>query len=375
MTRLPRSAVVALLLLLAGALVMRIPFYDTAPRPADNRDEMEWAWLGQSLIQDHSPSSWSLSPVYPSHVTVTMSDGGTAPYVHDWLDNPPLFGLVVGAAALAAGETTPQSVTSSALRWIPLLLSLVSLTLLFLLAWRYVRWWALLAGAVYAFSPWNAAASHLVEAETLMAPMLLGVLLLTPLRSRRALAGVLLLCFLAPLVKVVGIAVGGTALVVWALQRRWAAAAAAGVAAVAGIATYLLYGIAVNASLFNSILHYNASRHSSFITSAREFLGSWRAGLGPLVPLHDPLWYVGLVAAALLLLWGRRFLPLLAAIAAYTVVMGLTGPDATGELSRNGWYRITIVPLLAVAIACLAGATWQTLAHRRRAAPVTAAAV
>ena len=57
---LTRTRVGALLMLiLAVGLVLRLHDYTAAPRPSENVDGLAWAWAGLSLLQDHSPTSWS----------------------------------------------------------------------------------------------------------------------------------------------------------------------------------------------------------------------------------------------------------------------------------------------------------------------------
>jgi hypothetical protein len=221
--------------------------------------------------------------------------------------------------------------------------------------------------------------SHLVEAESLLAPMLLGALLLLLNgrgHPRRQLVWLLALCLLAPLVKVVGVSVGISVAVLLLLENRWRAAVAAVAAAVAGLLVYVAYGVAVNSSLFWSVIHAQGNRHGSFLVAGWEFLLSLRASLGFFVPLHDPFWYVGLlaVAAVAVFWWDRRAAFLVVPVAVYSAVMAATGPDRTGELVYDaGWYRITVYPLLFAAIAVIVSRLWAAR-HLTAGAPPPAQA-
>lgn len=343
--------------ILVLATVLRLHALTTSPPPSHNRDELEWAWAGQSLIVDHSPSSWSYLSAYRNPDDQRTFDGETLPYVHPWLDAPPLFALLVGDVAVAAGERTPESVRPQVIRWVPLVLSLVSLVLLNLLATRLIgRRWALLAALLYAVSPWNLQMAHAVEAESLLAPMLLGALLLVERRGRGAVAGLLAICVLAPMVKLVGMAIGAAMVPLLLVQRRRLDAAAAGAAALGGVGLYVLYGMAVDHRTFVAVIHADAARHGALIVSAWQFLASLKAGLGGFVPLHDPFWFAGLLAVAgTALYWrDRRFLTLIVPIAVYTAAMAFMAPSRRYELTYNaGWYRMTIYPLLFIAIAAV----------------------
>ncbi|MGD0832845.1 MAG: glycosyltransferase family 39 protein [Candidatus Dormibacteria bacterium] len=379
-TALRREALIGLLALLLVAGFVRLFEYTTTPEPAQNRDELAWAWTGQSLLETGTPSSWSYLPAYPAVGVQLTFDGTYMPYVHDWLDHPPLFALLVGGVAIDAGETTPQSVTPEVIRILPLLLSLLTLCLLFFLTRELVGdGWAWLAAVLFAFSPWMVEMSHLVEAESLLAPMLLGALLLLLNgrgHPRRQLVWLLALCLLAPLVKVVGVSVGISVAVLLLLENRWRAAVAAVAAAVAGLLVYVAYGVAVNSSLFWSVIHAQGNRHGSFLVAGWEFLLSLRASLGFFVPLHDPFWYVGLlaVAAVAVFWWDRRAAFLVVPVAVYSAVMAATGPDRTGELVYDaGWYRITVYPLLFAAIAVIVSRLWAAR-HLTAGAPPPAQA-
>jgi hypothetical protein len=191
--------IVAVLLLVG--LALRLDGYTSFPRFGANEDEVAWAWLGQSLWLHHWPASWSYLPEHLPVTVMQTSQGVLLPWVSPWLDHPPLFGLLVGGVALLGGERTPTEVGPAAIRLVPILLSMVTAWLLYLLAARHLgRATALVALAVFCLSPWMIDASRLVEAEWLLAPMLLGVLVLASHRGRLPTATLLALCVLAPLV-------------------------------------------------------------------------------------------------------------------------------------------------------------------------------
>src|SRR6202022_1948319 len=125
---LTRTRVGALLMLiLAVGLVLRLHDYTAAPRPSDNVDELAWTWAGLSLLQDHSPTSWSYLPAYGATFPLREPDNGRPlPGVHHWLDHPPLFALLIGGFAWLVGERQYSQVSDLASRLPVIALSLVT---------------------------------------------------------------------------------------------------------------------------------------------------------------------------------------------------------------------------------------------------------
>ena len=341
-------------LLIAG-LALRLHGYTSYPRFGANEDEVAWAWLGQSLWLYHWPASWSYLPEHLPVTAVATSQGVYLPWVSPWLDHPPLFGLLVGGAALLAGEHTPAEVGPSAIRLVPILLSILSGWLLYVLAARHLgRATALVALAVFCLSPWMISASRLVESEWLLAPMLLGVLVLASHRGRLPTALLLALCVLAPLVKVPGVIVGAAAAVALLTERRWAVAPLALLGAPIGIGLFAAYGAAVDWHQFVLVWQAQAARHTN-LTAGREFLFSGDAGLWNFVPFKDPFWTVGMVGLAVMLL--RRPLGTESripfAFAGYALLMTLTAGVEGAQY--YDWYRFAVDPLVCIGVGDLIG--------------------
>jgi hypothetical protein len=340
---------VAALLLLAG-LALRLHGYTSYPRFGANEDEVAWAWLGQSLWLYHWPASWSYLPEHLPVSVMATSKGVLLPWVSPWLDHPPLFGLLVGGVALLAGQHTPTEVGPAAIRLVPILLSMVTAWLLYLLAARHLgRTTAVVALAVFCLSPWMIDASRLVESEWLLAPMLLGVLVLASHRGRLPSAALLALCVLAPLVKVPGVIVGAAAAVALLTERRWVMAGLALFGAPVGIGLFAAYGAAVDWHQFVLVWQVQAARHASLV-AGRQFLFSGDAGLWNFVPLGDPLWTVGMVGLAMMLLRAplsaQARIPL--AFAGYALLMTLTAGSEGAQF--YDWYRFTVDPLCCIGV-------------------------
>ena len=361
--------------LAAGALTVRLLTYRTALPVSVNADEFAWTWAGQSLLRQGSPSSWSFLHVYAQSTPITLPyTQHTLPYVSGWLDHPPLFALLAGAAALLGGETRPESVTVDAIRLVPVVLSTATVMLLYLLLRRRFGMAAtVVAAAALAFTPAAVQASSLVEAEWLLAPLLLLALLAAD-RSMWLLLGV---CALAPLVKITGVSVGlaSAAYVVSADRKRWRLALACVAAAAGGFGLFAAYGAWVDWSHFIGVIQDQAARHTTNpATTAASFLFDARAGAGGAHAFNDPLWYIGLGALGLGIVAcavRRRWLALNALVLpvlVYAVVMALSKPTS-GASVVNGWYRIAIYPLVYAAAAWLAVSALQAAVRwRARAA-------
>ncbi len=371
----------AVILLLVGGFLLRWHNYTHDPALGSNGDEIAWAWLGQSLILHHWPASWSyLHEGLPLSVMRT-SYGVNLPYVSPFFDAPPLFGILVGYVALHFGQTTPQSVTAEYIRFVPMVLSILTAWLLYRVAERYLnRATALIALALFCLTPWMVEAGRLVQSEWLLAPMALGVLVLAGNRSFGATTVLLALCVLAPLVKVTGVIVGVAACIALLTERRWLVAGFALVSAPIGVGLFAAYGALVDWHQFLVTWHVQAARHTSPI-AGRFFIFAGEAGLWNFVPLNDPFWVVGMLGLASMTV-GRspgRHLRIPFTFAAYAVLMTVTASTEGAEY--YGWYRFTVDPLCYIGAGYLISQNipWLPWVQRRwakltRTAPVEAVA-
>lgn len=373
MTR--RALVVSGLLaaILVVALGLRLHGYTTDPAPAANYDGLGWAWQGQSLILQHVPHAWSWQTSYHPTAYVREPHGVWLPLVSPYFDHPPVFGLLVGGAALLAGEHTPGSVTEGVIRLVPIALSLLTILLLYLLVRRVTgrRWIGLAAAALFAVAPAMVLTGRLVESEALLTPVLLAAVILA-LRvrdgaGRWAVAGLVALCLLAPLVKEPGVIVPVIAAVILVFSsRRWLALLPIAGAAV-GLGLYLIYAAALDWPLFiATVLAEGKGRHAG-LDGFGNYFTSTDAGLGIFVPLADPVWYIGWVALAVLAVWRREWRPVAAAALLYGVLLACS---ASGKWPHwIGWYRIPDEPLMYAAtatVACLGlRFAWRSAARWR----------
>jgi len=348
-------------------LILRLVDYTVAPDRHDNPDELQFAWVGMSVLRGHAPTSWSYLPQYHPPAFLTTPDGLAWPLVSPWFDHPPLFGLLVGAAALLAGAADYASVTTAAIRLPSILLATACIPLGFVLARRVSgRVPAFLGSAIFATAPVAVLYGRSVEPEALLAPLLLVALvavhrLLTGEGGRGTLAVLLACCFLAPLAKVPGVAVGGTCAVVLLARGRPRAAAAAMFATLLGLLAFAAYGAAYDWGLFVAIFREQAA-HRLGVMGAVDFISD-PVGLNR--RLRDGWWLAGWLAVGIALFRSRsspaQWLLAWPAVA-YAATMLVMADD---RVTVFGWYRITIYPLIYLA----AGGLVQLVLRSRPSVP------
>jgi Dolichyl-phosphate-mannose-protein mannosyltransferase len=353
-------------------LGLRLWGYTSAPGVHDNPDDAQFAWAGLSLLQRHLPVSWSFFTDYPSRTFLVTHDGLRWPLVQPWLDQPPLFPLLIGGASWLGGV---RGFVDDAV-WIDrlpvVLLGAVSVPLLHLLGRRLLGRPSLLATTLYATGPGAVLFSRAVEPEAVLAVLLLLSLLAlhrigTGEAGRWSVVVLLGCCAVAPLFKVPGVAVGGIAAVVLVQQGRLRLAAAAVGAAVLGLLGFFAYGAAYDWNLFWAIWNRQSAQRVG-VLSGLLFVTA-PAGVNRL--FHDGWWLFGWLGVGALLAGfrrGPRMLLLAWPILAYAAAMLVM---ADNRVNGFGWYRITVYPLVYLAAGHLLWLAWRSASP----AVVTAVAV
>lgn len=345
------------------ALGLRLNDYSSAPAITDNGDELDWTWNGLGLITRGSPYGWSNVHVYPHPVPLVMG-GRFFEVVHPFLDHPPLFGLLTGAVAWLQGARQLTDVTASMIRPVPIALSGVALLLAYLLGRRVMGAAPAMIGVLLlATSPAAILLQRLVEAEALLAPLLLGALLLAhrvveqPGR-RAAAAGLLACCAVAPLVKVSGVAVPAIIIAITLGAGRWRMAAAALGAGLAGLGAFFAYGAFFDWNLFMRVITGSEARRYG-ILGVYQFIAAPAGPAGANQQLRDGWWLLGWLGLAMATAFERRPRVELITwpVVGYAVVIMLFAE----HISYYGWFRIAIYPLLYLGAGWLA---WRAISER-----------
>jgi 4-amino-4-deoxy-L-arabinose transferase-like glycosyltransferase len=364
-----------LVAVLGVGLGLRLHGYASDPPAAANFDGVGWAWDGQALWLHHTTAGWSYLPSYQNVTAVAVEHTGILlPGVSPYFDHPPLFGLLVGGAAVVAGERSPDQVTEAVIRLVPVGLSLLTIVLSYALVRRLTgrQWIGLLAAAALALSPAMVLTARLVESEALLTPLLLAALILA-LRVRDgaggwSVIGLLAVCVAAPLVKEPGIVVGVIAAAILLLSRRRRVALLPLGGMAAGVAVYLLFAAAIDWNLFTATVLAQGARRSSLWLAFGNFFTATTADLGGRAPFLDPVWFVGWPVLIGLAVWRREWRPVALAALLYAATIILLGD---GRIMKwNGWYRIPDEPLLYAAVVAapclLLRSVWARVAQRYR---------
>lgn len=350
----------------AAGLLLRLHGYADQPSITQNADELQFAWLGVSLLTTGVPTSWAYQGAYGAPVILHLH-GTTYPLVHPWFDHPPLFGLITGGAALLGGQRTFAAVDMSTVRLPVVLMGTACIPLVHELGRRVLGAGPAAAAAVLvAVSPPLVLMGRVAEPEALLAPLFLLALVfahsrLTGRTGAFGLAAIAAICVLAPLAKVTGLAIGGVLALVFLAAGRWREAAICAGAAVLSLVIFALYGAAFGWTQFAGAIAYQNS-HRSGVMSGLEFIGAFA---GNNHHLYDGWWLLGWlgIAAVAVARWraaegeprGEAWL-LAWPVAAYLAVIVILA-DQTW-VATYGWYRVAVYPLVYLAAAALA---WRLL--------------
>lgn len=196
------------LLTLVFTFILRAHNYEKTP-VSNHLDEMLYAWSGLYLIETGTPVSWSTLD-YPKRALVFKGEvnykGGEPSTNVDmykpWLDEPPLFSLIVGYFAHINGAQRTEFVPSSYIRIPTVIFGALTSIFVFLIA-RLVSgyWTGILAMLVYGTVPVMVFSSRTAMPENFIALLytIIGYLLLKFYKSPKNI-------FLYPLPVLVGIA-------------------------------------------------------------------------------------------------------------------------------------------------------------------------
>jgi 4-amino-4-deoxy-L-arabinose transferase-like glycosyltransferase len=170
----------ALLLILVFALGVGLRLWKYQFYPfAGHAEEYLFVWSGLSLIEKGVPISWNDLPVYEDkHIYWTgiapnsgPSQGGIGVrLLKPWLDEPPLFSLIVGGISKLYGLPNFTVISTYVIRIPSLIIAFVTMIFVFLLAKRFFGYWqGILALLIYSITPVIVFGSRLAVPENLIA--------------------------------------------------------------------------------------------------------------------------------------------------------------------------------------------------------------
>jgi hypothetical protein len=372
------AAVHVWVLLLVLGVALRLHQYTDLPGPGDTDDEYNHHLEGTSIVTGRIPIGWDWHGGFPV-VQPLPFYGRIFRIVAPMVFYPPAFTVMVGALNRAAGATSAFEARMEVTRLLPIALSAITLALV----WPVSRAVGLstpvglLATAFLALYPVAVMINRLIKEENLVAPLYLGVVWLLADGGRAAAWKRLAIgasCTLAVMTKQMGIATTLLAFAVFCVRGQLGAAVLAALHGALGVLVFLWYGLAWGGEAFVALQREHmvyASRLDALWPLLAEnkvtdapigsswILGLWVAfaifGVTTLArdgggtdaaaasaapdpaPAGAPAATHGLDRAT-----GPGLVVL--AIACYLLVLLLSYPP-----DRNyGWYRLPLLPLLAI---------------------------
>jgi len=350
------------LAVLVFTFILRVHNYERVPT-SNHLDEMLYAWSGINIIETGVPVSWSTLD-YPKRAEVykgriAYKGGSPDTYVtlyKPWLDEPPLFSILVGYFAHIHGANRNEFIPSSYIR-IPLVyIAALSSILVFMIAQKLAGYGTgILAMLIYGVTPTFVFGSRTAMPENLISLCSLIIMwLLLKYREKLnfwTLAPIPLLVGIAGLSKPTGyfLLLFSVFVMVWFSVKKISAkeiikkGAYLVLGVVPFVAYYFWYSYHLDPEIFKIIFSIQSGRPVGF-SSFAWFLIS---------PSYDTFifkdgWYLFSLVYALYLLikpnkdTNLKFISL--AFIFWVLVVMFTG----GEGDLLPWYRFPVFPVLAI---------------------------
>ena len=343
--------------------ILRAHNYERVPTP-NHLDEQLYALSGIYLIETGSPVSWSTLD-YPKSAEVfngVISYLGGPPSASvtlykPWLDEPPLFSLLVGWSAHLFNADRNGFIPSSYIRFPMILISALTSVFVFLIAKKVSSYWTgILAMLIYGTEPIMVMASRSALPETLIT-LFFCITLYLLLKYQKAtrfiyLLPIPILAGLAGLSKPTGYFILPLAIFVVCAELykqksvKWKYLfkniAYLILATLPFIAIYIWYGNHFSPEIFSRIVSIQGSRPAGFNSLAWIFT----------TPSFDTSifkssWYVFCLVSAVFYIFKpksglKKFISL--SFIYWIIIVILS----SGESDLLAWYRFPAFPLLAI---------------------------
>ena len=291
LNKFPLFKTIAFFIVLSFTFILRAHNYERVPT-SNHLDEQLYAWSGINLVETGVPVSWSTLP-YPVRSEVYKGEvnykGGSprasVTLYKPWLDEPPLFSLLVGWFAHLYGANRNDFIPSSYIRIPTVLISTLTSIFIFLIAKKIGGFWrGVLAMLIYGTVPIMVFAARLAMPETLIAFLLTLMVYLLMLFWQKP-----NFWYIAPIPLVAGIAglskPTGYLLILLALYFTFEKLYKIGktktairyclyliIASIPFIVAFFLYGMHYDAEIFKIIYGVQSQRPTGFGSLAWYFI-------------------------------------------------------------------------------------------------------
>ena len=341
-------------LLVVGLLIvaMWLRMYRVEVLNSVSSDERLWLMAGVSLLKEGVPTAWTIE--WPQHRWDKFweVDHGV---VTPWLDHPPLFALFAGGWSILMGVDDIDKTNQAVLRLPMVVISMLTIYITWLVAKDiFDEQAALFVLAVYTFFPTDLIASRFILAEHFV-PLLLMLGGWGWLRwlngddngkRKRWLAVMLLVCFVGPLVKLIGLIVPMTLGLLALMHRQYKITSGLIGACVLSLGTYLLYAWSYSWDVFVGAQTAHMARPQNF-NHFWSFFTKLSAGN---VYVFDPTMIIGWAGLFMILATTtdkrvrNLFFAALLSISFFFLYVA--------SVENYDWYKYPIYPLIAI------GAGW-----------------
>lgn len=339
-----KAFLIVLFTLILG-FALRIHNYTLYPQRGATSDEYAFAFAGVSLIKLGVPIAWSAIPLYTNRYDLTIQNL-YFPMVTPYLDHPPLFGLILGAWAIARGETTFDQITLSTIRIVPVVLWTISGIFLFGIGNRLFGLpIALLSLAIYATAPIFVINSRLAVAESLMTPLFLASIYLiskTGIQSKKDIVLLGMVSGLSFFSKVLGIVAWFSVFYFLLSQMRKNMTNILLFLTLSALTVglFIFYGTSFGGSLFWRVQTYQGGR----MLGPDTF---WTIITTPIIVnkvFYDGWYFFGHLS--LFLLFQRTKSYLFVTVPALIYLLLMLFSVKSGDI--HGWYMIPMYPFMAL---------------------------
>jgi len=334
----------------------KYPFYP----PVGHAEEYLFVWSGLSLIEKGVPISWSDIAFEETEIfwegvaPHPEGEGGLGVSLKKpWLDQPPLFSLMVGGMAKIYNLPNFTLISPYVIRIPSLLFSFITMIFIFLLSKKFFGYWlGILSLLIYGTVPVIVFGSRLAVPENMITTLIVVSLWLimdylkTEKKWKRNLA--VFLGVLAGLAKPTGFfLVPFVVFLLWR-DKRWKEGIKAGIiGAISFFTTYFAYGFYFNRELFLKVLLLQSRRPAGW--SSLSFLIT-NPGFSVEVIL-DGFLVLGFLALAWLVLKKKTKNEevILLSFIYWLLVFMISG----GRHDQLAWYRYPIYPFMSITTALL----------------------
>ncbi len=345
--------IVIFLLAFIFTFILRAHNYERSPFMG-NLEEMLYGWSGIYLVETGVPVSWSTLD-YPKKAEVFrgtidykggLPKGGVSLY-KPWLDEPPLFSLLVGWFGHFYKADRTDWIPTAFIRFPVIFISTLTSIFIFLVAKKLTYFWVgILSMLIYGTVPIFVLSSRMAVPENLIAlSLIIIIFLLIKFKDQRKkiyLLPIPVLCGVAGLAKPTGFFIMPLVLFILFEQRMIRNAIYIFFSTIPFILIFFAYGIYFDAEIFWKITSVQSFRPVGFKSLAWFFTSpsyDWTT-------LTDS-WYVFTLLCAVYFIFSppsKKLIIIPFSFVYWLIIIMISG----GEGDLLAWYRYPLFPFLSI---------------------------